>query len=240
MTHKETLVLPARRLSTVAAAAAVALVVPLTGIASAHVTVSAPGATQGGYTKLTFRVPNEKPSATTKLEIGFPEDTPIASVRVKPKDGWTYELVSTQLAEPLDLHGREISEVVSRVIWTATGPGIGATEFDEFEVSAGPLPETEKLVFPALQTYADGDTVRWIEEPVEGAQEPEKPAPVLELAAPDKDGSHGTTPQTTVDAEPAAAEDATTSDGLSITALVVSLLALAAGGAALVLRRRTA
>ncbi len=46
--------------------------------ASAHVTVQGPGATQGGFTKLTFRVPTEKDVATTKIEIAFPVDTPIA------------------------------------------------------------------------------------------------------------------------------------------------------------------
>lgn len=237
MTPEETSVLSARRLSTVAAAAAVALVVPLAGTASAHVTVSAPGASQGGYTKLTFRVPSEKDSATTTLEVAFPEDTPIASVRVKPKEGWTYELVRATLAEPLDLHGRQVTEVVSRIVWTATGPGIGATEFDEFEVSAGPLPEVEQLSFPALQTYADGETVRWIEESVEGAEEPEKPAPVLELGAAQDQSADSASAEATIDAEPAAAEEST-SDGLSIAALVVAVLALVVAGAGLVLRRR--
>ncbi|WP_446218541.1 DUF1775 domain-containing protein [Micromonospora sp. IBHARD004] len=36
----------------------------------------------------------------------------------------------------------------------------------------------------ALQTYSDGDVVRWIEEPTSGA-EPEHPAPVLKLAKKD-------------------------------------------------------
>lgn len=94
----------------------------------------------------------------------MPTDTPIASVRVKPKPkpGCTYEMVRTTLPEPIEMHGREITEVVSRITWKTTGPGIGATEFDEFEVSAGPLPEVDQLVFPALQTYADGEVVRWI------------------------------------------------------------------------------
>ena len=35
------------------------------------------------------------------------------------------------------------------------------------------------MVFKALQTYSDGNVVRWIEEPVDGGEEPEHPAPVL-------------------------------------------------------------
>ena len=57
--------------------------------ALAHVTVQGPGATQGGFTKLTFRVPTEKPVATTKLEIQFPADAPLAFVSIKPHAGWT-------------------------------------------------------------------------------------------------------------------------------------------------------
>lgn len=233
--------LSARRLLTVAALTAGALVVPLTGAASAHVTVQAPGATQGGYTKLTFRAPSEKDSATTKLEVAFPEDQPITSVRVKPKDGWSYELVGAQLPEPIEQHGRQITEVVSRIIWTATGPGIGATEFDEFEVSAGPLPEVEQVTFPALQTYADGETVRWIEETVDGAEEPEKPAPVLKLAAAEEETTVDTAAaETTLDAAPASAQEPTSSNGLGIAALIVAVLALLTAGASLLLRRRTA
>jgi hypothetical protein len=54
-------------------------------------------------------------------------------------------------------------------------------EFQEFDVSLGPLPQTNQLVFKALQTYSDSDVVRWIDEPAGGA-EPEHPAPTLKLA----------------------------------------------------------
>ena len=37
-------------------------------------------------------------------------------------------------------------------------------------------------MFKALQTYSDGDVVRWIDEPTAGA-EPEHPTPVLTLTA---------------------------------------------------------
>ncbi|MFG2043889.1 DUF1775 domain-containing protein, partial [Dactylosporangium sp. NPDC048998] len=47
----------------VLAAAAAALALP--GPASAHVTVSSASAVQGGYSKVTFRVPNEKDNAST-------------------------------------------------------------------------------------------------------------------------------------------------------------------------------
>jgi periplasmic copper chaperone A len=152
--------------------------------ASAHVTVQGPGATQGGFTKLTFRVPTEKDVPTTRLEIVFPAEAPIASVRVKPHQGWTAALTKGKPAKPLKAFGEDVTEVVTKITWTvnAGNKGIGVTEFDEFDVSAGPLPEVDQLTFKALQTYADGEVVRWIEDRIEGADEPEHPAPVLKLA----------------------------------------------------------
>ncbi|HVM26100.1 MAG TPA: YcnI family protein [Mycobacteriales bacterium] len=229
--------LSARRLLTVAAVSAAALVVPLSGAASAHVTVQAPGATQGGYTKLTFRMPTEREVPSTGLEVAFPDEHPITSLRVKPKAGWTYEIVRAPLDEPIEVHGRQITERVSRIVWTATGEGVGPTEFEEFEVSGGPMPEVESLTLPALQTYADGEVVRWIEEAAEGAEEPEKPAPVLELAAASDEGHGAAVPETEVDAEPAAAVSGT-SDWVPGVALGVAVLALLAALSSLVLRRR--
>ncbi len=56
--------------TTVATGSAVLLAA---GIASAHVSVVAPGAAQGGYSVLTFRVPTESDTAsTTKLTVALP------------------------------------------------------------------------------------------------------------------------------------------------------------------------
>ncbi|MEX2291456.1 MAG: YcnI family protein [Mycobacteriales bacterium] len=232
----------ARPLVPVAGALAL-LLVPLAGPAAAHVTVQGPGATQGGFTKLTFRAPTEKDAPTTKLEIAFPAEHPIASVRVKPQPGWTYTMTKGAPSVPLEQHGAPVTEVVQRITWTvaAGNKGIGPTEFGEFEVSAGRLPEVDQLVFKALQTYADGEVVRWIEEPVEGGEEPEKPAPVLELAPAEEDGDSGAA-ASTEDSEltPAAAvSDAETDDVLSVVALVVAGLAFATGIAAFLRTRRS-
>lgn len=170
------------RLLAVAAAAAVA-VLGLGVPASAHVTVSSANATQGGYAKVTFRVPNEKDGAqTVKVEVVMPQDTPIASVSVKPVPGWAAQLERTKLAAPIKTGEREITEVVSKITWTAEpGAAIAAGQFQEFDVSAGPLPKVDQLVFKALQTYSDNEVVRWIEVPKAG-DEVDHPAPVLKLA----------------------------------------------------------
>ncbi|WEH34491.1 YcnI family protein [Streptomyces sp. AM 4-1-1] len=180
----------------VAGGVAAATVLLLAGPASAHVSVQPQGAAaKGGYATINFKVPNERDSAaTTKLEVAFPTDHPLASVMPQPVPGWKIEVTKSKLAKPLDVHGKQINEAVSKVTWTAEDAksGIGVGEFQQFPLSVGQLPEdADQLVFKALQTYDNKEVVRWIEEPKEGAAEPETPAPVLKLTAPASD-AHGT------------------------------------------------
>jgi uncharacterized protein YcnI len=173
-----------------AGAAAAVIVVATLGLAtpaSAHVTVNPRDATQGGYTKVAFRVPNERDTATTTaLEVNLPTDTPIASVSLKPMAGWTAATGKAKLATPVKTDDGELTEAVNKITWTAAaGNAVKAGQFQEFEVSLGPLPKTDQLVFKALQTYSDGEIVRWIEVPTPGGAEPEHPAPILELAPAD-------------------------------------------------------
>ncbi|MGQ0463683.1 MAG: YcnI family protein [Sporichthyaceae bacterium] len=156
--------------------------------ASAHVTVSPNSAVKGGYATLAFKVPNERPDASTSaLQVDFPEAYPFASISVQPKDGWTYKVEKASLATPISNHGTQVNERVSRITWTANGAEdqIKPGEFDTFPVSAGPLPkDAAGLTFKAIQTYSSGEVVRWIEEAAPGAEEPKNPAPKLTLTDP--------------------------------------------------------
>jgi uncharacterized protein YcnI len=167
---------------TAAAAAVATLALP--GIAEAHVEVQ-PGSVAGGdFAAVGFRVPNERDDAnTTKLEVNFPTDHPIPFVSVKPHPGWTANVTKTKLTTPItSADGDKTTEAVSKIVWE--GGTIKPGEFDEFEVSAGPLPEdADTLTFKALQTYANGEVVRWIDEPAPSGAEPDHPAPVLKLVA---------------------------------------------------------
>jgi uncharacterized protein YcnI len=208
--------------------------------AAAHVTVNPQEATQGGYARLAFRVPNESDTAsTTKLEVVLPEDAPVASVSTMPLAGWTVAVEKRTVNPPVEVHGSQVSEVVAKITWTAAaGGGVKPGEFQEFPVSMGPLPDVQKMVFKTLQTYSDGNISRWIEEPAEGAAEPEQPAPVLTLTA----ASTASTP-------PSAATGSGSSDSdsdsgtlpitLAIVGLVAGLGGLVLGGLAFARTRRT-
>jgi uncharacterized protein len=206
--------------------ALLALAVP----AFAHVTVTAPGATRGGSDQeITFRVPVEKNVATTGLTIALPLNTPLASVLVDPMPGWTHQQKSTKLAKPITTDDGQITEAVSEISWRAqSGQGLAPGEFGSFTILAGLLPNAPSLTFRALQYYADGSVVKWIETAAPGSNsQPEDPAPVLQLPA---------TAQAAATVSPAPSSSSSSSSGksssnagptaLSIVALVLAAAAL--------------
>jgi periplasmic copper chaperone A len=216
--------------------AALVMVLTLAGVAAAHVTVSSQDAAPGGYGKLTFRVPNESDTASTvAVRIQVPEEAAMGSLQAQPVPGWTVTMTRTELPEPIDVHGQQLTEYVSLVEFTAgDGGGIRPGQFQEFALSGGPFPDAETVSYPTIQVYSDGNEAAWIEPTVDG-EEPESPAPTLELAAqeaPVVDEAAASTP--------AADEE---SDGTATTALVLAVLGLVAGLAGLALgwsaRRRT-
>lgn len=149
-----------------------------TGLASAHVSVNAPGATQGGYDVLTFRVPTESETAgTTKVSVQLPG---LRSARTEPLPGWQ----STVTKDPA-------SALATEVTWTADpGVQVGPGQFAEFRISAGPLPESASVDFPTTQTYSDGTVVNWDQPSTSPDAEPEHPTPTLKLGAKSVD-AHG-------------------------------------------------
>jgi uncharacterized protein YcnI len=222
------------RAGVVVAVSAVA-VFAFVGQASAHVTVNPGSATQGGYAKLAFRVPNERPDASTvSLEVNLPQDAPIASVSVKPLNGWTAVVTRGKLATPIKTDDGEITESVQKIVWTAApDAAIKPGEFQEFDISVGPLPEVDQIIFKSLQTYSTGEIVRWIDEPKAGT-EVEHPAPTLKLVKGTGDAH----------AEPADHDDAADTGsgegvgtGFGIAGAVLGLAALAV--ALLAYRRST-
>ena len=186
------------------------------GIASAHVTVSAPGAAQGGDSVLTFRVPNESAtnSPTVKLSVQFPA---LNSVDTEPIAGWT--AVTT----------KDASDKVTDVTWTAApGAGIAPGQFGQFAVFADDLPDSSSLRLPTVQTYADGQVVKWDQADKPDGSEPENPVPTLTLAAKQADGA----------AEQSDASSDTTARWLGAIGIAVGVIALAAASGLEFARRR--
>lgn len=187
-------------------------------IAAAHVSVTPDTAEPGERAAVAFRVPNERDdSSTVRLEVVFPADQPLASVSPLAVPGWKITVNTEPLDSPIDNgYGGTVSEVVRSIVWE--GGRIPPDQYQEFPVRLGPLPEQNStLVFKSLQTYSDGEVVRWIEVEEPGAPEPDRPAPSLTVAAP----------------EPAPTPAAESEQDNDAPALVLGGAGLAAGLAAL-------
>jgi uncharacterized protein YcnI len=176
----------ARRRTPIVLVAVVALLA-IAPAASAHVTVSSPDASPGGFGKLVFRVPSESATASTvKLTVTLPADAPFAEVAAKTLPGWSIVTTEKKLAKPIkNDDGFNLTKAISTVTWTAAeGQGVAPGQFDEFELSVGPFPKgTAPITLPVVQTYSDGTVVTWNEPTPASGAEPEHPAPTLELAA---------------------------------------------------------
>ena len=193
-------------------------------------------------------------ASTRKLVVFFPYDHSFASASVKPHAGWAFKVSDHKLAQPISSDDGQVTEAVRKIVWTATSAAsqIKPGEFDEFDISVGPLPTSGTVVFKALQYYTDGSVVRWIDPTVTGQPAPEHPAPVLTITAANNTGGSGSgagtasASATTGSASTGSASTATGSattvvkEKSSSTPLVLSIIALvvAAGGAALSVVRR--
>lgn len=220
---------PTRLLVALATIAVVAIVG--TAAAFAHTGLTPDEAAPGTVITLELSVQNERPdSGTTQVQLLFPDGTPIAVVELPPVEGWTATVDGASLGEP-----------ATGVTWTRPDGPPG--ENPVLPLRLGPLPAEEgRLQFKVVQTYANGDVDRWIEDWPAGAPEPERPGPVLDLVA---GGPGDPAPPTTAAPTTATTEAPTTStegsttttvaaevddadDGAPVAALVVGALVIAA------------
>ena len=234
-----------RRLAVLAVAAG-ALAVP--AAAQAHVTVQPTSVPAGAETVLTVRVPNERDDASTvKVDVRLPPGFASASWEAVP--GWTVRAVKEKLATPIQTDDGPITEGIDRMVWTRTSSagGIKPGQFQDFPISVQiPGKAGDKLTFKALQTYSNGEVVRWI-----GAPNADTPAPQVTVTAASAQGaaaSAGT--HAGMGAGTAAANGGGTAQpaaaashddgakGLTIAALAIGVLGFVFGGVALASTRR--
>lgn len=201
------------------------------GTASAHVSADQTvRPAQGGYGQVRLIVPTESETArTTAVTVTIPGSVDLASARTLPIAGWTATVTTAPDGQ---------AERVSRIEWKADNPahGLGAQEFGVFTFSAGQWPTgVDSVSLPTEQRYSDGSVVRWNEEALDEASEPEHPAPTVLLGRPEgHDGAHGQG-ASGGDRDNHAAAEPDSSDPvariLGVLALIVAFGAAAAGGA---------
>jgi uncharacterized protein YcnI len=213
------------RVSLAVAASTGLVLFALTTPAWAHVTVDPSHAPQGAEITLGFRVPNEEATAATvKVQIFFPSTHPVLGVDPERAPGWSDQIHTAALSPPVNTDDGPITSYVSEVDWF--GGTIPPGHFQEFYVLAQQLPTaTDQVVFKALQTYADGHVVRWIQATPPGGPPPDHPAPVLTLTAP-------------VAAGPATPSKAGGNSDTAAVAVILGALGVLLGGGAIALQVR--
>jgi uncharacterized protein YcnI len=185
--------------------------------AGAHAEIAPKRVPAGGVSTFTLSVEGEKSSPTVKVAMRLPS----GMANLKPADtpGWQ-----------VNLGGRVI---------TWTGGRIARGETGEFQIT-GQFPRTpgRTLKFPVVQTYGNGDVVRWI-----GAPSSPEPAPRIRLTAavtpppPAPEPPLTTTPTTPT--TPAAEDDDDDSGSAGWIIVAAIVVGLVAAGAALFWRRRS-
>src|SRR5262249_23758457 len=96
---------------------------------------------------------------------------------------------------------------------------------EDFKVKLGPLPDQPEIIFKALQHYADGQVVRWIQDPSADA---DRPAAALDLDG----GGVGGTPIDNIEPDEPSTNAAVVAGGIVVIVLVIVAMLL------LVTRRR--
>ncbi len=153
----------------------------------ADVSVVADTPVTGTYAVVTLNVSNTRQTAAvTAVEVTVPIDSRTVTVTAGQQTGW-------------DIDVRTSGAGSTAISWQASGASLPPGQFLALGLMIGPLPAQPSLPFSTVETYSDGDQVRWDQVPTANEPTPPRPAPVLALSAqpvsavagPDTAGSGG-------------------------------------------------
>lgn len=181
--------------------------------AAAHVDVLPTTVPQGQAAEFTVRVPNERDLPTVAVRLDVPEQVTVFSLG-EPPPGWSARAVRGG-------DGR-----VRAVVWS--GGTIAPERYADFTLLGTPFGAGES-VWPARQTYADGQVKPWTgPAETEGAPEsgPEEPGPAARVSI----AEEGTLPAAGPLAAPADDDGSGAGIWLGVIAIAISGVAVAAVG----------
>ena len=122
-------------------------------------------------------MPNERDdAATTKVRLQLPDG--FAFVSYEPTPGWKVDVEKGSWPSRSRPTTATRSQGVELITWSSA-KGIPAGAFEDFGLSVRvPGKAGDTLTFKAVQTYSNGEVVRWI-----GAEGSDHPAPTVKLTA---------------------------------------------------------
>ncbi len=198
-----------------AGAIVIGVVALVAGPAFAHVEIQRDGEVGAdGAVATTLNVPNEEANAgTVKVELVFPASPALTVAEPAVVSGWTATVQKSSSGD------------VQQVTWTG-GPLTGDKKV-ALPLKIAAIPAGVKTVeFKALQTYDNGDVVRWIEVTPAGGQEPEHPAPVLTARGKQALDAPATTASTGASGGEASGTKSSSDSGLSSGAIIAIIVGI--------------
>ena len=221
---------PSFKHALVTAATTVTVVLFAGGIASAHIEPDPIALQAGTAATVAFNVEHGcDGSPTTSMKFEIPDG--ITDAAGVAKDGWT-------------------ATVTGNTLEFAGGP-LAPDQADHFDISFTAPATAGSISFPVIQTCEEGE-LAWIEPVVEGAEEPERPAPTIKItegaptaedltpAPEEEESTEGTVADVVaVDATvPAGTEDDSSNTGTIVLVAAIVVVVLVGGGIALSRRNK--
>lgn len=142
------------------------------GGAFSHVVLEPQTASVGESYRAVFRVGHGCDGlATTGITVHIPSG--VQGAKPMPKSGWTLAVRKEPLATPYTSHGKQVTEDVTEVTWTAASSEAALPEahYDEFVLRAGLPSKPGPLWFKVIQDCKDGGKTgrsAWVQVPTDG------------------------------------------------------------------------
>ncbi|MEY4750246.1 MAG: hypothetical protein RIQ60_2460 [Pseudomonadota bacterium] len=137
--------------------------------AQAHVVLEQPKAAPGSYYKAVLMIGHgcEGKQATHTVTVHIP--TGFKGAKPMPKPGWALSIRRDKLAQSYTSHGKQITEDVTEVVWTAQSveAHLPDAQYDEF-VLRGQLPATAGPLWFKVQQLCPAGQLDWDEVPASG------------------------------------------------------------------------
>ena len=155
-----------------------------------HIVLSEPAALANTSYRATFRVGHGcDGSPTTAIRVQMPEG--FQGAKPMPHAGWTLAVREEKLAKPYKNHGKDVTQDVVEVTWTASSKEHWLPEawYDEFVLRGGLPAQARPMWFKVLQTCEKGSN-NWADVPASGTSTKglKAPAALLEIIESDAVG----------------------------------------------------
>lgn len=152
--------------------------------ANAHAGLTQSTATQGSSFQTNIRISHGcEGQPTLRVRVAIPEG--FISVKPQLKAGWTIKTTRSAYENTYQLHGTDVTEGVTEILWEGELPDDFYDEFPIRGTVTDHLAVDQVVYLPVVQECADGSH-EWTQIPAEGqtSSDLDAPAPSFTVTAP--------------------------------------------------------